>query len=152
MLFSSFLLHLKAMFCQHVYRSDDWLYGSHFPFGHRMRVVAEALSWHQAEAFSTSQILNLFLPFVSLKVLSDNQFSVLCKYPSLYSLFSGPNSFYGAKLRLRDVIESFLPLISEKALKMDVNSIRTSDSDSEEKIITPDVNTGDQYVGPYSLI
>jgi hypothetical protein len=117
-----------------------------------MRVVAEALRWHQAEAFSTSQILNLFLPFVSLKVLSDNQFSVLCKYPSLYSLFSGPNSFYGAKLRLRDVIESFLPLISEKALKMDVNSIRTSDSDSEENIITLDVNTGDQYVGPYGLI
>lgn len=45
------------------------------------------------------------------------------------------------------MIESFLPLISEKGFEMDVNRLCTSDGDSEEKIITPDDNTGDQYVG-----
>ena len=50
------------------------------------------------------------------------------------------------------MIESFLPFIPEKASKMYVNRIRTSDSDSEEKINTPDDDSGDQYVGPYSLI
>jgi hypothetical protein len=59
MLIGSFLLQSKVMFHGYAYPSDDWLYGWHFPFGHRTQIVAEVLSWYQAEDFPTSQFISL---------------------------------------------------------------------------------------------